>query len=110
MPEFICRLGTVEGDVIERVYVSESADSLRHDLERKEFLIFAIRRKGGALGFLPSFGRKKIKMKDFLVFNQQLAALIQAGVNLRLGGRGIGVKLHRVTFDSHDRANVRREL
>jgi len=80
MPEFICRLGTVEGDVIERVYVSESADSLRHDLERKEYLIFAIRRKGGALGFLPSFGRKKIKMKDFLVFNQQLAALIQAGL------------------------------
>ena len=80
MPEFVCKVGTVEGDVIERVYASESAESLRRDLERKDYLIFSIRRKGGALGLFPAFGRKRIKMKEFLVFNQQLAALIQAGL------------------------------
>jgi len=80
VPEFVCKVGTVEGDVIERVYASESAESLRRDLERKDYLIFSIRRKGGALGLFPAFGRKRIKMKEFLVFNQQLAALIQAGL------------------------------
>ena len=80
MPEFVCKVGTAEGDVIERVYASESAESLRRDLERKDYLIFSIRRKGGALGLFPAFGRKRIKMKEFLVFNQQLAALIQAGL------------------------------
>ena len=80
MLEFVCKVGTVEGDVIERVYASESAESLRRDLERKDYLIFSIRRKGGALGLFPAFGRKRIKMKEFLVFNQQLAALIQAGL------------------------------
>jgi type IV pilus assembly protein PilC len=80
MPEFVCRMGTVEGDVIERVYVSDDADALRKDLERKDYLIFSIRKKGGALGLFPAMGRKKIKMKDFLIFNQQLAALIQAGL------------------------------
>jgi type IV pilus assembly protein PilC len=80
MPEFVCRMGTVEGDVIERVYVSDSADALRRDLERKDYLVFSVRKKGGALGFLPAFGRKKIKIKEFLIFNQQLAALIQAGL------------------------------
>jgi len=80
VPDFVCKVGTVEGDVIERVYASESAESLRRDLERKDFLIFSIRKKGGALGLFPAFGRKRIKMKEFLVFNQQLAALIQAGL------------------------------
>ncbi len=80
MPEFVCRMGTAEGDVIERVYVSDSAEVLRRDLEKKEYLVFSVRKKGGALGFLPAFGRKKIKIKEFLIFNQQLAALIQAGL------------------------------
>ena len=80
MPEFICRMGTVEGDVIERIYVSDSAEVLRRDLERKDYLVFSVRKKGGGLGLFPAFGRKKIKMKEFLIFNQQLAALIQAGL------------------------------
>jgi len=80
VPEFICRMGTVEGDVIERIYVSDSAEALRRELERKDYLIFSVRRKGGGLGVFPGLGRKKIKMKDFLMFNQQLAALIQAGL------------------------------
>ena len=33
MPEFVAKMGTAEGDVIERVYLSENADALRRDLE-----------------------------------------------------------------------------
>jgi len=73
-------MGTVEGDVIERVYVSDTAEALRRDLERKDYLVFSVRKKGGALGLFPAFRRRKIKMKEFLIFNQQLAALIQAGL------------------------------
>jgi type IV pilus assembly protein PilC len=80
VPEFICRMGTVEGDVIERVYVSDTAEAIRRDLERKDYLVFSVRKKGGVLGLFPAFRRKKIKMKEFLIFNQQLAALIQAGL------------------------------
>ncbi len=80
MPEFICKMGTVEGDVVERVYAADSAEALRQDLERKDYLIFSVRKKSAGLRLLPVFGRKKVKMKDFLIFNQQLAALIQAGL------------------------------
>ncbi len=66
--------------MIERIYASEDAVALRRELERKEYLIFSIRKKGGVLGLLPGVGRRKIKLKDFLVFNQQLAALLQAGL------------------------------
>src|SRR5439155_14427954 len=80
MPEFIAKMGTADGDVIERVYLSENVDSLRRDLERKDFLVFSIRRKASFASLIPGLGRKRIKMKEFLVFNQQLAALIQAGL------------------------------
>jgi type IV pilus assembly protein PilC len=80
VPEFVCKLGTVEGDVVERVYTSENVEALRRELERKAFHIFSIRKRGGALALLPGFGRRKIKIKEFLIFNQQLAALIQAGL------------------------------
>jgi type IV pilus assembly protein PilC len=73
-------MGTAEGDVIERVYLSDNADALRRDLERKDFLVFSIRRKAALGSFLPGMGRGRIKMKEFLIFNQQLAALIQAGL------------------------------
>ena len=80
MPEFVAKMGTAEGDVIERVYLSENADALRRDLERKDFLVFSIRRKAGFSSLLPGMGRGRIKMKEFLIFNQQLAALLQAGL------------------------------
>ena len=80
MPEFVAKMGTAEGDVIERVYLSDNADALRRDLERKDFLVFSIRRKAGLASLLPGMGRGRIKMKEFLIFNQQLAALLQAGL------------------------------
>jgi type IV pilus assembly protein PilC len=80
MPEFVAKMGTAEGDVIERIYLSENADALRRDLERKDFLVFSIRRKAGLGSLLPGMGRGRIKMKEFLIFNQQLAALLQAGL------------------------------
>ena len=33
MPEFVAKMGTAEGDVIERVYLSDNADALRRDLD-----------------------------------------------------------------------------
>src|SRR5262245_29343069 len=79
MPEFIAKMGTADGDVIERVYSSETVEALRSDLERKDFLVFSIRRKAGLSSLVPGAGRR-VKMKEFLIFNQQLAALIAAGL------------------------------
>lgn len=80
MPEFIAKMGTADGDVIERVYMSETVEALRNDLERKDFLVFSIRRKAGLSSFVPGVGRRHVKMKEFLIFNQQLAALVSAGL------------------------------
>jgi type IV pilus assembly protein PilC len=81
--EFRCRLGTPGGDIVEGIYVAESEARLRHELEEKGLYVLAIRR-AGALG-LGSFGlpqRRKIAAREFLIFNQELATLLKAGMPL----------------------------
>ncbi len=81
--EFRCRLGTPDGGVVESVYVADSEAHLRHDLEHKGMCILSLRpRRGlGAISLaLPK--RRRIPSREFLVFNQELATLLKAGMPL----------------------------
>lgn len=82
--EFFVRLGTPDGRVYEEVHSAADAAMLRGNLERRGLHIFEIRRKGLSLRpRLPSFARRrKIPVIAFLVFNQELAALLRAGLPL----------------------------
>ena len=81
--EFHCRLGTPGGEIIEGVYVAESEARLRREFEDKGLYVLGIQR-GGKLAFsslsLPT--RHKISMREFVVFNQELATLLKAGLPL----------------------------
>src|SRR6185437_1280977 len=83
--EFRCRLGTAAGEIMEGVYVADSEARLRHDLEEKGLFVLQLQRKGAlALGG-QSFGvprRRRIAAREFLVFNQELATLLKAGMPL----------------------------
>ena len=81
--EFHCRLGTETGEVIEGVHVAESEAALRQNLEARGFYVLALSRRGsfGWSGFsLPQ--RRRIRTREFLVFNQELATLLRAGLPL----------------------------
>jgi len=80
--EFRCRLGTPGGDIIEGIYVADSEARLRRELEEKGLYILAIQRAGFALGSLGLPRRRKISTREFLVFNQELATLLKAGMPL----------------------------
>jgi type IV pilus assembly protein PilC len=81
--EFRCRLGTPGGEVIEGVYVADNEARLRHDLEEKGLYVLSLKRRA-ALGGLSLGGvrRAKIGHQEFLVFNQELATLLKAGMPL----------------------------
>ena len=81
--EFRCRLGTERGEVIEEVYVAESESGLRQELEAKGLYILSLSRRGafGWPGLAPP-KRRRIKTREFLVFNQELASLLRAGLPL----------------------------
>ena len=81
--EFRCRLGTPSGEIIEGVYVAESEDRLRREFEEKGLYVLGIHRSGGlALGKLALPTRTRIPTREFLVFNQELATLLKAGMPL----------------------------
>src|SRR5947209_14646555 len=85
MAEFICRLGTPAGEVVTRTVEAAGVIEARARLEREGFKVFNVTPpKTSGVAALTRFGGKgshtRVKANDFLLFNQQLAALIRAGI------------------------------
>jgi type IV pilus assembly protein PilC len=81
--EFRCRLATASGEITEGVYAADSEARLRRDLEEKGLFVLSLQRRGGLPGLsLGLRQRRKIKRQEFLVFNQELATLLKAGMPL----------------------------
>jgi type IV pilus assembly protein PilC len=68
---------------VEGVYVAESEARLRREFEEKGLYVLAIQRAGrAALGSFKLPRRNRISTREFLVFNQELATLLKAGMPL----------------------------
>lgn len=83
MTEFICRLGTPSGEIVTRVVEAAAAADARVRLESEGFKVFAISSPDQGLSSMLSLGgssKTKVKQADFLLFNQQLSALLRAGI------------------------------
>ena len=85
MAEFICRLGTPAGEVVTRTVEASGMQEAKVRLEREGFRVFNVTPpKGSGVTALTRLGRSgshpRVKANDFLLFNQQLAALIRAGI------------------------------
>lgn len=82
MAEFICRLGTPAGEIMTRVVEASAAGEARTRLEGEGFRVFTIASADRGLSATLPFGGSKNKVKpgDFLLFNQQLSALLRAGI------------------------------
>jgi type IV pilus assembly protein PilC len=96
MAEFICRLGTPTGEVVTRTFEATAERDLRAKLEREGFKIFSVAVTGTA-GVRRALGGqtrvRKIKTEDFLLFNQQMSALLRAGLPIL---QAIGILRKRV--------------
>jgi type IV pilus assembly protein PilC len=69
--------------VIEGVYSAETEAGLRHDLEQQGLCVLALRPAGLFRPALPRMPRsRRIRTPEFLVFNQELATLLKAGMPL----------------------------
>ena len=89
--EFVCRVGTSEGQILEDVFEALDERALRTDLEGRGFHVFRVRHRGLLSRFpIPRLGlrrRKNITGRRLLVFNQQLAALLRSVI--AVGSLGI---------------------
>src|SRR4051794_36494268 len=81
--EYRCRLGTPGGDIIEGIYVADNEARLRREFEEKGLLVLAIHAAGRrAVAGIALPRRRKVATREFLVFNQELATLLKAGMPL----------------------------
>jgi type IV pilus assembly protein PilC len=83
MAEFICRLGTPSGEVMTRIVEAAGAGEAKTRLESEGFRVFTVASAERGLSAVLPFGtgqKNRVKPADFLLFNQQLSALLRAGI------------------------------
>src|SRR5256886_16159564 len=78
--EYVCKIGMPSGEVVERTFVAADEPSLRAELEHKGYYLFSVRR-GLVLKEL-GLVRPGVPTDLLLIFCQELAALLKAGLPL----------------------------
>ena len=110
--EFRCRLASANGQIIEGIYAAESEARLRHELEEKGLFVLSLQPRGAIGGLslrLPQ--SERIPSREFLIFNQELATLLKAGMPLvqsldLLKGRVESPVFRTVLDDIHERVRA----
>lgn len=82
--EFVCKYGTPDGRVLNEVQRGADVFSVRRELERQGCYVFEVKPRGGIdlRSLWPGRRKRKMKMEAFLAFNQEIAALLRAGLPL----------------------------
>jgi len=80
MPEFIVRVGTPDGAITERHVQAVSGRAAEDELRQQGMHVFDARRGDRRLRDLLPRGKKIISTEHFLLFNQELLALVKAGL------------------------------
>ena len=81
MPEYITRLADDRGQILKRVEKANSESELRDRYAQQGLFVYSIRRRTQLANLRESgSSKKKVKLSEFLTFNQQFVTLIRAGL------------------------------
>jgi len=79
MPYFLCHLATEDGRYLAQSFLASSAEDCRKHFEGEGFCVLSVRKDWKRKSFPSLPFEKKIKDKDFIMYNQELVALLRAG-------------------------------
>lgn len=83
---FVARVGLPDGRVAEEIFEAPDERKARERLEGRGYHVFDLRSSGLRLGLPSGEGllrrRRKVSDQEFLLFNQELASLLKAGLPL----------------------------
>jgi type IV pilus assembly protein PilC len=82
MTQFVCHLAGPDGAARTEVFTAPDAGALKKSLQEKGYYILSIRKKGLLSSDVLFRKREKITTETFMIFNQELAALLKAGLPL----------------------------
>jgi type IV pilus assembly protein PilC len=111
-PQFSIKAGWPDGSVGDEAVAAPDAGAARSEIERRGGRVFEVRRQGGfsVAGRTARRSRGRVKMRDFLIFNQEMIALLKAGLPVVhafeiLLERQESPTLRRVLTDIRDKVN-----
>jgi len=79
-PQFSVKAGWPDGSVAEEGVLAPDSKAARAEIERRGGHVFEVRRHGLVLAGRRTARKGRVKMADFLVFNQEMIALLKAGL------------------------------
>lgn len=85
MPYFLCRLASEEGQSLSVSFLAASTEECRKHFEGEGFCVLSVRKDWKKLSSPSLPFEKKIKDRDFIMFNQELVALLRAGYPILKG-------------------------
>lgn len=80
MPSFTARVGSADGQITERRLEAPSSVAARQELQRQGLHVFSLQRRGVSLGGFSERRGRVVTIDKFLLFNQELLALVRAGL------------------------------
>src|SRR5512141_1769679 len=110
MAEFVIKMADERGHVQQKMENGGSASEVRERFSQQGFLVYWVKPRGLLAGGelrLPQ--RQKVRMGDFVVFNQQFVTLIRAGLPI-LTALDLLVRRQRNAFFRSLLQNVRDRL
>jgi type IV pilus assembly protein PilC len=75
MNEFVIKLADERGRVMEQSHAAATAEELRARFTQAGYYVYSVKAKS-----LLGASKKKVKLENFLIFNQQFLTLIKAGL------------------------------
>lgn len=80
MPTFLCKLGTVDGRVLEKEFEASNQELLRENLETQGFFVFRIRKRLFRSLIPAQLFSRRLNSRRFLALNQELLVLLRSGL------------------------------
>jgi type IV pilus assembly protein PilC len=110
-PQFSIKAGWPDGSVGEESVLAPDSKAAQVEIERRGGHVFEVRRHGLVLPGGRGGRKRRVKMADFLVFNQEMIALLKAGLPVVrsfeiLLERQESAALRAVLSDVKDRVNA----
>lgn len=80
MPEFLVKVADERGQVMQRVESARSPEEARERYAQQGYLVYSVRPRGVLAGGQTGLRRRRVKLEQFVIFNQQFVTLIRAGL------------------------------
>ncbi len=85
MAEFLIKMADEAGKIVELAEVAATAAEVRERFARQGYLVYDVRPRSLLSGEVRLPRRRKVKLDEFVVFNQQFVTLVRAGLPIMSG-------------------------